>query len=210
MSATGSTWPVQRASTVQATRRISMGWGATSAAPGPSTATDSGSGSLARHTSNCNVNGHFSIQNHTFQGCFLHSFCTFNRKAKNRWPYILQFAVPITPPLASKSTPPLFYNRKYSLRNIRARRKQSLRNLRAAGGGVSCGGCGVCVFDFENDSLPPPAHALQPRTRLSYLRAQHAISEFSTGNRKDHNAKRALLHSVKIYFPESLGRRTTY
>ena len=35
-------------------------------------------------TANCNINGHVSIENHTFQGCFLHSFCIFNRKIRNK------------------------------------------------------------------------------------------------------------------------------
>ena len=29
-------------------------------------------------TSNCKINGHFSIQNHHFSGAILHSFCIFN------------------------------------------------------------------------------------------------------------------------------------
>ena len=34
-------------------------------------------------TSNCKINGHFSIQNHRFSGAILHSFCIFNRKSQN-------------------------------------------------------------------------------------------------------------------------------
>ena len=38
---------------------------------------------------------HFSIENHTFQGCFLHSFCIFNRKFREKLAFLLQFAVTI-------------------------------------------------------------------------------------------------------------------
>ena len=38
----------------------------------------------ASHTSKCKTNGHYSIENHRFQGQILHSFCIFNRKFENK------------------------------------------------------------------------------------------------------------------------------
>ena len=35
-------------------------------------------------TANCNINDHFSLENHTFQGCFLHFFCIYNRKLRKK------------------------------------------------------------------------------------------------------------------------------
>ena len=36
-------------------------------------------------TSNCKINGHFSIQNHHSPGAILHCFCIFNRKIGKSW-----------------------------------------------------------------------------------------------------------------------------
>ena len=47
-------------------------------------------------TSNCDIKCHFSIENRTFQGCFLHSFCIFNRKFRKCLAFNLQFAVQYT------------------------------------------------------------------------------------------------------------------
>ena len=44
-------------------------------------------------TSNCKVNGLFSIENHRFSGAILYSFCIFNRKLNKKLAFILQFAV---------------------------------------------------------------------------------------------------------------------
>ena len=36
---------------------------------------------------------HVSIENHTFQGCFLDYFCIFNRNLRKKMAFVLQFAV---------------------------------------------------------------------------------------------------------------------
>ena len=41
---------------------------------------------------------HFSIENHAFQGCFLHSLWIFNRMFREKLAFVLPFAVP-PPPL---------------------------------------------------------------------------------------------------------------
>ena len=40
----------------------------------------------------------FSIEGHTFQGCFLHPFCIFNNKFQNNMAFRLQFAATSQPP----------------------------------------------------------------------------------------------------------------
>ena len=44
---------------------------------------------LGNTTSNCKINGHYSIQNHRFSGAILHHFCVFNRK---KMTFTLHFA----------------------------------------------------------------------------------------------------------------------
>ena len=39
---------------------------------------------LSVSAANCNINGHVSIENHTIQGCFLHHFCIFKRKLREK------------------------------------------------------------------------------------------------------------------------------
>ena len=44
-------------------------------------------------TANCNLNAIFPVENHTFQGCFLHCFCICNATFREKMAFISRFAV---------------------------------------------------------------------------------------------------------------------